>query len=276
MSLERTSHGLGNEHLFHNVTYIVYCEGKESDGTTHDEMFWEKILTSYGISCKCKSSGSKSNIEPLARRALQDNVKNVIFAMDRDYGNYHGLLLESQNVFYTYGYSWENDIIINIPIENVFILFAATNSMDEIIQDFHGFLSNISQSASRITHMDISNNLTSVALFDRDKPLSIFTGSGQNLSFNEVAITEKFNQIAEDNTMPDIHENNHDWLRVFYGKACAKLIYQWIVDRSHAYNNRSKVAYDVFLRSCMNAMDLNSTQSLRNQYYREITAPLIS
>lgn len=64
MSLERTNYGLSNEHLFYDVSFVVYCEGKKNDGNTHDEMFWSKVLSYFGIKCVCKSRGSKNEIVP--------------------------------------------------------------------------------------------------------------------------------------------------------------------------------------------------------------------
>lgn len=274
MSLERSNYGLNNEHLFYNVSLVVYCEGKEGDGSTHDEMFWSKVLAYFGVSCVCKSKGSKTNIVPLAIRAIEGNVRNILFAMDRDYGDYHGLPVSDQRVIYTYGYSWENDILIDIDASAVFSMFAPIANGDAVDQDLVVFTANASDSASRVAHLDIRNAPTGKALFNREKPVSIFTGEGPDLRFNEEVIQNNFASITATEEVANIQETQHDWIRVFYGKACARLIYQWFVDRSQFYSNRSKIPYDAFLRLCISTMAFRPDQSPRDIYYREAVTAL--
>ncbi|MDQ1850760.1 hypothetical protein Q9299_20865 [Gemmobacter fulvus] len=268
MSLERTNYGLSNEHLFYNVSLVVYCEGKESDGATHDEMFWGRVFSAFGVKCVCKSKGSKTNIVPLARRAVEGDVKNIAFAMDRDYGDYHGFPILDTRVVYTYGYSWENDVLLSLNAVAVFSMFAAVANGDSVDQDLRAFTVAASESASRVTHMDISNALTTIALFDRGKPVSIFVGGGQDLRFDAEGIARTFVKISAEHEMANVNEEQHDWLRVFYGKACTRLIYQWFVDRSLAYSSRSKIPYDAFLRSCISGMVIDPETNIRDKYYR--------
>jgi len=268
VSLQRTNYGLNNEHLFYDVSIVVYCEGKEIDGHTHDEMFWGRVLSSFGINCVCKSRGSKTDIIPLALQALQGNVENVAFAMDRDYGDYHGFPIEDRRVLYTYGYSWENDILLGLDATAVFSMFAAIPHGDSVDQDLVSFVAAASDTGCRVAQMDIQNSLTAVALFDREKPVSIFVGTGPNLRFNESDIARRFNQIAASEEMPETGEGSPNWLRVFFGKACARLIYQWFVDRSQVYDSRSKIPYDAFLRLCILTMKFNAEESPRDRHYK--------
>lgn len=276
MSLERTNYGLSNEHLFYGVSLVVYCEGKEDDGTTHDEMFWGRVFSEFGVTCVCKSSGSKSSIVPLALRAIDGNVENVVFAMDRDYGDFHGHVLENRRVIYTYGYSWENDILTALDAAVVFGLFAPVSSEDTVSADFQSFKSSISVTCSEVTEMDIQNAPTSRSLFDREKPVSIFCGVGQDLNFNVGKLRTAYAAIAADEGLPAIGGHNHDWLKVFFGKACARIIYQWFVDRSQSYGSRSKVPYGAFLRLCITLMKLTPAVHARDRYYADSVARLMA
>lgn len=42
----RTALGQANEHLFHRVDYMVYCEGESADDVSMslDETFWSRIF----------------------------------------------------------------------------------------------------------------------------------------------------------------------------------------------------------------------------------------
>lgn len=188
--------------------------------------------------------------------------------MDRDYSDFHGFPIEDHRVIYTYGYSWENDILINLDVESVFSMFAAINTGDSVVEDLRGFLEAVAPCASDVASMDIQNALTSRPLFNRDKPVSIFCGDGENLRFNKVRIEEEFSRISLEEDMPSPPGINLDWLRVFYGKACARFIYQWFVDRSNSYNVRSKIPYDAFLRLCIARIEFRPEENARDSYYK--------
>lgn len=271
MSLDRTNWGLANEHLFYNVTYVVYCEGRAENGVTHDEMFWKRVLASFDISCVCKSRGSKTDIIPLAQRAIEAQTENVIFAMDRDYGSYHGLPLTDRMVFYTYGYSWENDVLLSVDAGAVLSVFAACNENEAVEEELRSFLISSADCANRVTHMDIKNIRTTEALFDREKPVSIITGTGQGLRFDEALIIQNFDRLCQVVVVDEIDGERIHWLRDFYGNACAKIIYQWFVDRSHLIPSRSKIPFDAFLRICISTMKVDAESNERDAYYKSMT-----
>jgi hypothetical protein len=51
---------------------------------------------------------------------MTGSISNVYVAMDRDMDNFKGELINCPGVFYTYGYSWENDVWNIDIIEEVF------------------------------------------------------------------------------------------------------------------------------------------------------------
>lgn len=168
--LERTTNGLSNEHLFYDTDLVVYCEGREGEADTHDEMFWEKVLTSFGVRCTCKSGGSKTNIIPLAQRATNEGASNVAFAMDRDYCDHYGFPLVGDNILYTFGYSWENDVLIDVEIDRVFVLFAPIKKGEELRRDYEEFKLSVQEDCEAVNRIDIVYYPADQALFDREKP----------------------------------------------------------------------------------------------------------
>lgn len=124
MRFTRTRAGISNQHLFHNVDYVVYVEGgrrsynledvfygKCSDSST-DIAFWRNIFNKYGINkkIKFKSIGSKSTARKIAAEVRDNNISNTIVALDRDYDGVLDNLIDSPKIIYSYGYSWENDL----------------------------------------------------------------------------------------------------------------------------------------------------------------------
>lgn len=123
MSFQRTSSGLSNEYLFFSVDVIVYVEGGTSrnydevlagnyDPQSTDISFWQRIfqLFSPNKKYKFKSVGSKHTLNQIAEQIIQNNSSTVFVAMDRDFENVKGTQKKNNGIFYTFGYSWENDV----------------------------------------------------------------------------------------------------------------------------------------------------------------------
>lgn len=276
MIFERTLNGLRNEHLFYGVDIVVYCEGREADGATHDEMFWSRVLSAHGVRCVCKSRGSKTNIMALIESTRTGGVDGVAFAMDRDYSNFYGFPAVGDNILYTYGYSWENDILFDIDAESLFGLFAPLQSKDSVQRDVGNFLLAVADCANQVARLDVINAPTSSAIFDRDKPLSIILGSGDDLRFDEPRFVARSIEIAAPVLVAVEILDQITWLKDFYGKACARLVYQWFVDRSKGYTGRSKIPYDVFLRMCIALMKFDPDMRERDAHYRDLASRLLT
>lgn len=121
----RTASGLNNEHLFHNVNYIVYLEGGSNsynlnevinedkfNEKTLDNAFWSKIFKLYlpDKLVRFKSIGSKIVLLQIADIVLKQDIDNILICMDNEFDELLGKRLEDKRVYYTYGYSWENEV----------------------------------------------------------------------------------------------------------------------------------------------------------------------
>ena len=125
MSLIRSKDGLSNESKFYyGIDIVVHIEGKVGDGENlnqkdkmkkncskfSDRHYWEYLFEIYKpkLKCKFKSCGSKEGVQEKAKRTHQ-HATTVVVAMDRDFDNIKNTQIKSNNILYTYGYSWEND-----------------------------------------------------------------------------------------------------------------------------------------------------------------------
>ncbi len=123
-TFHRTPSGLSNLAIFLGVDVVVYLEGGEKHyalqeletetaaSENHDTMFWEAVFKVLRPRVKAhfKSIGSKTTVLSVSQLILAGSVRNVVTALDRDLDHARRRKLRHQNILYTYGYSWENDV----------------------------------------------------------------------------------------------------------------------------------------------------------------------
>lgn len=153
----RTMSGLSNQHLFFDVDLVVFTEGGESYNKedvyankyteeTEDVIFWKNIFKRFieGKKIKFKSVGSKTTVKEIAIDIIDGQISTVMVAMDNEFDEILNKRIEHPNIFYTYGYSWENDIwnhnVVKAVIEE---LSAVEIENDDIKDNFDEFLNQI-------------------------------------------------------------------------------------------------------------------------------------
>lgn len=123
-TFKRTKGGINNLRLFYNVNYVVYLEGgnnsysksevydKKFNHDTEDISFWSSIFSKFRGSqkLKFKSVGSKKTLKEIADDLIEGKIKYVYLAMDNEFDEILNKRLVHQNIFYTHGYSYENDV----------------------------------------------------------------------------------------------------------------------------------------------------------------------
>lgn len=122
----RTAAGISNQPLFLDVDIIVFVEGSGKTGKTFskaqayagksnphsiDVIFWQTVFSIFhpGPRLKFRPIGSKSTLISIGEDIVSGKAKNVYVAMDRDF-QLKGPFIQGKGIFYTYGYSWENDV----------------------------------------------------------------------------------------------------------------------------------------------------------------------
>ena len=111
-------------HRFLGVDAVVFVEGGASTYTLQevekgsynsqadDLKYWQIIFTSFASRGKFhfRAVGSKTTIMEIAALIASGQVHHIFAAMDRDFDNLVGAIPKVAGVFYTLGYSWENDV----------------------------------------------------------------------------------------------------------------------------------------------------------------------
>jgi hypothetical protein len=124
----RTAAGLSNMHLFlrinaTNVDAIVFVEGGISrslsdvlsdnfDSESQDIAFWRKCFADLGpdLALEFRAIGSKPTLRSMALLVAEGSATHIYVAMDRDFDNLLGDIIDKPRVLYTFGHSWENDV----------------------------------------------------------------------------------------------------------------------------------------------------------------------
>lgn len=158
-SFIRTASGLNNEHLFHDVDYVVYLEGGGksfninevlNDGYYNDQTldiaFWSNLFRHYWEDkrLKFKSIGSKTVLKELSTVLIDNDINTVLICMDNEFDELLMKRIADRRVFYTYGYSWENEVFTLPIIKNLAISFSAVGLCPPVIEErYNHFISDI-------------------------------------------------------------------------------------------------------------------------------------
>lgn len=123
MTFLRTARGLANLHVFFRVDLIVFVEGGvglplesivagEDCGDSYDLAFWRQFVKIVLPSRKCcvRPVGSKQNALKIAVLIKGEELKTAAVALDLDYDDLLGTYIDEPFIWYTLGYSWENDV----------------------------------------------------------------------------------------------------------------------------------------------------------------------
>jgi hypothetical protein len=275
----RSNQGIENEHLFYNVDFVVYCEGKEVDGegSSLDEVFWERVLSENGLAVHCKSMGGKSVVKPLAEKIVREGISCVLVAMDRDYDDMLGLAIDHPQVLYTYGYSWESDVVLDFDFTAALSLFATTNRRQAIRNEFNEFRENLSQRLKRVCALDFKYIRHEEKLFDRLKPMSIIATPGNYEPYLRTsALLSSAKEIGsfQSGDLPEVIYSSLCGVRSFFGKVVSRLVFHWFSYRTRRINGSRRVVYEAFMNLLSSTLNMQQLDVPRNQYYSGLVAKL--
>lgn len=145
--LTHTKSGLANEHLLYKSDFVVYLEGGksytkeeafkgDSSNGTLDILFWERLFMHFAPNkrFKLKSVGSKTVVLEIAKEIVKNDIDNCLAGMDNEFDEILNKRIIHKNIFYTHGYSWENDVWSNSVVRDVIEHSSATRIPIEDIE----------------------------------------------------------------------------------------------------------------------------------------------
>lgn len=141
--ISRTPNGLFAEATVRDVSFIFHIEGKgQSNDITKlpDYIFYNSIISNFfDGNYEIKVEGSKTTLKSLVENlsSLSDGDSHIIF-MDRDHDEMlpNGFI-ENDFVFYTFGYSFENDFWTSKVLKRILSSLLAENpKIDDFIKNW--------------------------------------------------------------------------------------------------------------------------------------------
>ncbi|CNE22035.1 DUF4435 domain-containing protein [Yersinia intermedia] len=141
--ISRTPNGLFAEATVRDVSFIFHIEGKgDSNDITKlpDYIFYDSIISNfYDGQYEIKVEGGKTTLKSIVENlsSLSDGDSHVVF-MDRDHDEIlSNGLISNDFVFYTFGYSYENDFWTSKVLKKILSsLLAESPLVDGFINDW--------------------------------------------------------------------------------------------------------------------------------------------
>jgi hypothetical protein len=275
----RTKFGLSNEHQFYRVELVVYCEGDtvEGESASLDEVFWTKVFECNGRVVKCKSLGGKPTLRPLAEKVANGEIDNVVVAMDRDYDHLRGLKIFHPKVIYTFGYSWESDVMLRFDFDLAISIFANITNTIVMRGDYDKFRSKQTRVLRRLFAIDFKYIAHSKSLFDRGKPLSIVAcGAAKEPYIKTILLVRNAKILGKFQTgkLPVKEYATACGVRDFYGKTVSRLVYHWFVYRTSKMASKRSIPYEAFMSLLTSNLDFSDTSIDRNAHYAELLSAI--
>src|ERR1700722_11426760 len=130
----RSVSGLKNFRRFVKCNYVVYCEGGSqnislSDAlsgvyneSAEDRSFWDALFREIGFrDIHLKPLGSARHVIDIADFIITHNISGNLAVMDRDYPGKKRMFADYR-VLYSFGYSWENDVVLPKIVAEVTVI----------------------------------------------------------------------------------------------------------------------------------------------------------
>jgi hypothetical protein len=237
---KRTYSGLSNLYLFERVDAVVFVEGGESYGrkdvesgrynvNSIDITFWRALFGVFYPAMKLsfRAVGSKTTVNGIAVDIRDGKILRVIAAMDRDFDDINGGLVISNNVLYTYGYSWENDCWRLGVILKVLCVLSGRNEAGIICESvvikkiYDEFICKM----MRMVRVDAILSQYGDGLFDREHPLRYMKKSSSGRpDINTPELINSLRTARRKNSRPVIERCviKIDVLRDCFGHICGE------------------------------------------------------
>ncbi|HAY3561573.1 DUF4435 domain-containing protein [Elizabethkingia meningoseptica] len=281
---KRTNKGLSNLRLFYNVDYVVYLEGGNKSYTkeevlqnkfnndTEDIAFWSRIFSKYrkNIKLKYKSVGSKKTLKDLVEDVLSGDIVNVYIAMDNEFDEILNKRIIHPNIFYTYGYSYENDVWNENTIISVLEELTASNiDTSYITNGFKKFQKDIKKSIFADAYMFKKN----LSFFPRKQGhlfcIECNSNNFPNVKIDEVQKLMGKHSLKENTIKSYGYRNKIEVIKFCFGHLladyCCQIINHYIRLKHNFSSVKKEILYRMGIKKYFDKQYNNSTIS---NYYK--------
>jgi hypothetical protein len=251
-------------HLFFRVDLIVYCEGgpplsyadvvaSQGADNTLDVAFWQRVVQLLGAkqTYHFKSVGSKTTLTALADDVRNHHLPSVIICFDRDY-DWHCSRKQIDNfIAYTYGYSWESDVVTPATLESLFYSIVPPNaSTRELFKIGMQKLANFERDLHQWCETEIALSFKHKgSVFPRPKPLAVVDLKGDWPHLDESKVRANLQALGyRRRPRSPVKLPPNDVLRHCWGKLTAAYAYHLLMVLVQRRDSKIKLSYDMFMR----------------------------
>ena len=149
VNFTRSPSGIRNSALFFGVDRIVYVEG-----TGADQNFWKNVFDVFysgPLRFHFKSLGSRSAVLPYADGIAKGSITNIVAIVDSDYEGLRFSRFNIPNLIYSYGYSFENDLLT--PKQAIKLI--SQLSGDAGIRKYKNLLQRLGKAATELSALSV-------------------------------------------------------------------------------------------------------------------------
>lgn len=179
MTFERSGNGQANRAAFYDVDITCYVEGTDQAETGDDVYFWNLVFSTLNpeLQVKFLARGGKPQLQSLAKSVVDNDIKDVLVAMDADYCRFFpDRLIDDRRVFYTFGYCWENDVFAPGVDESAYVDVTRSQSIpNDAIEFQRGAWSKLERAFSRLLRADFEAFRRKSSVVDGSKPGQFFS-----------------------------------------------------------------------------------------------------
>lgn len=262
MTFTRTASALLSMHRFFGVDLVVFCEGGPSlgysealklqlAGSTLDTLYWSAIFhfLNNGRSAHFKSVGGKETINKICDDVHRLGVNTISVCRDSDYDRVMCKVPPGNRIAWSFGYSWENDVVSLEVVESLAESFLGVGpERTDVVDKIRLKISCFDRELQRWVEIDASLcHRGHGGVFDREKPLaSIDMAAPPSLRLQPLmqrlaaaGYSRKPRRVFE--VLPG------QSLTVCFGKLVSKAIYHVFRQEIGRYAQIS-ISYELFMR----------------------------
>ncbi|MEP1441595.1 MAG: DUF4435 domain-containing protein [Hyphomicrobiales bacterium] len=262
MSFTRGTRGRNAYHIFYDVDVIAYVEGDD------DVSFWKTIIKAYDGAeflpkMKFKPQGGKLPLLGFADEIIDGSITKSLVFMDRDYDDFLGLMKQHPAIIYTYGYSWENDVLsLSALIEYIQLISKADADHSRTNEELESFLTAHVNSGEKLLKLDIPATYHGSPIQNKQNKTELTIVTDQELKFCPKKITEK---VAIVNCEPTFTPLCSDFLSEFHGHTLIWIFYNQAIYIAKKFGRVIGTSLDLFvsylLQNCHKNLEENSERS---------------
>jgi hypothetical protein len=290
VTVRRSASSLGSLHLFYKADVVVFCEGghagttdealsTSTDGLTLDTIFWSTMVRhrTPTATYHFKSVGNKDTLKSIAVDVERKGITTVTVCLDSDYDHILGGALSFRRVAYTYGYSWENDVISPIVIQKILSCLIGPVPPN-VASDLLAALAQLENDIAPSCEIDIALRAKKKsAIFNREKPLSCADLTKLPPCLNQAALKKQLQAcgyVRRPKRVVSVTASTS--MRIAFGKLISQLAYHIVIKFAKRCFPKILMSYSVFVTNAIahtfSFVGLGQLPDLAKHYSAQLSA----